>query len=103
MEDADMANAHQGDADRAARSFAVGMKSYDNDWFLRFNLSYDDAARLLADWGVTFVIAQSRFLPTADSAVKSEVAPGLAERFASYDDRKFRDALGRQNILYFAT
>jgi len=103
MEDADMANAHQGDADRAARSFAVGMKSYDNDWFLRFNLSYDDAARLLADWGVTFVIAQSRFLPTADSAVKSEVAPDLAERFASYDDRKFRDALGRQNILYFAT
>jgi len=42
------------------------MKSYDNDWYLRFNLSYEErgGARRL---GVTFVIAQSRCFrcPTA--------------------------------------
>ena len=89
--------------ERRKNPFAVGMKSYDNDWYLRFKLSYDDAARLLADWGVSFVIAQSRALPMPDSAVKSEVPPELQERFASYDDRKFRDALARQGILYIAT
>src|SRR5580658_8632126 len=88
---------------QSAQPFAVGMKSYDNDWYLRFNLSYDAAAALLSDWGVTFVIAQSRALPMPDSAVKSEVRPELKERFASYDDRKFRDALARRCILYIAT
>jgi hypothetical protein len=89
--------------ERRKNPFAVGMKSYDNDWYLRFGLPYDDAARLLTDWGVSFVIAQSRTLPMPDSAVKSEVPPELRERFASYDDRKFRDALARQGILYVAT
>jgi hypothetical protein len=80
--------------------YALGMKIYDNDWYLRFGLSYDDAAKLLRDWGVTFVIAQSRLMPMPDSAVKSEVPPELIERYAAYDDRKFRDALGRVGILY---
>jgi hypothetical protein len=88
---------------RKTSPFAVGMKIYDNDWYLRFKLSYGEAARLLADWGVSFVIAQSRFLPMLDSAVKSEVTPDLADRFSSYDDRRFRDALARHNILYIAT
>ena len=80
----------------------VGMKVYSNDWYLKYNLSYEDAARMLADWGVTFVLAQSRVLPMADMAVKSEVPPELADRFAAYDDRKFRDALGREGIEYWA-
>jgi hypothetical protein len=84
----------------AKGAFALGMKIYDNDWYLRFGLSYDDAAKLLRDWGVTFVIAQCRLMPMPDSAVKSEVPPDLAERYASYDDRKFRDALGDAGILY---
>src|SRR5262249_32296632 len=99
----DMTQASSSPSGRRASPFAVGMKSYDNDWYLRFGLSYDDAARLLADWGVTFVIGQSRFLPMPDSAVKSEVTPDLAERVAPYDDRKFREALARHNILYIAT
>jgi hypothetical protein len=82
------------------QAYALGMKIYDNDWYLRFALSYDDAAKLLRDWGVTFVIAQCRLMPMPDSAVKSEVPPDLAERYTSYDDRKFRDALGRSGILY---
>jgi hypothetical protein len=83
-------------------SFDVGMKVYSNDWYLKYNLSYEDAARMLADWGVTFVLAQSRVLPMADTAVKSEVPPELANRFAAYDDRKFRDALGKMGIEYWA-
>jgi len=84
----------------AEGAYTLGMKIYDNDWYLRFGLSYDEAAKLLRDWGVTFVIAQCRLMPMPDSAVKSEVPPDLAERYASYDDRKFRDALARAGILY---
>jgi hypothetical protein len=84
-------------------AFALGMKIYDNDWYLRFGLGYDQAAALLAEWGVTFVIAQSRLLPMPDSAVKSAVRPELAERYASYDDRRFRHALANRGILYVAS
>ncbi len=84
----------------AKRAYTLGMKIYDNDWHLRFGLSYEEAAKLLRDWGVTFVIAQCRLMPMPDSAVKSEVSPELAERYAEYDDRKFRDALARVGILY---
>ncbi len=84
----------------AKGKYALGMKIYDNDWHLRFGLSYDEAAKLLHDWGVTFVVAQCRLMPMPDSAVKSEVSPELAERYAEYDDRKFRDALSRLGILY---
>jgi hypothetical protein len=81
----------------------LGMKVYDNDWYLKYDLSYAAAAELLSDWGVTFVIAQSRLLPMPDSAVKSEVPPELAERYATYDDRKFRDALAVCGIEYYAS
>lgn len=84
-------------------AFRLGMKIYDNDWYLRYGLDYDDAAALLADWGVSFVLTQSRLLPMPDSAVKSVVAPEHADRYASYDDRRFRDALAHQGILYIAS
>lgn len=84
-------------------AYALGMKIYDNDWFLHFGLDYDEAAALLADWGVTFVLTQSRLLPMPDTAVKSEVPPALLERYRSYDDRRFRDALARRNIKYVAS
>jgi hypothetical protein len=82
--------------------FQVGMKVYDNEWYLKHNLTYEEAAHCLRDWGVTFVLAQSKVLPMPDSAVKSEVPPEQAERYASYDDRKFRDALARVGIEYYA-
>ncbi|MFM9941794.1 MAG: hypothetical protein ACKVP7_20100 [Hyphomicrobiaceae bacterium] len=95
-----MAESHQPARDAA---YALGMKIYDNDWYLRFGLGYDEAAALLADWGVTFVLTQSRLLPMPDSAVKSVVPPELAERYAAYDDRRFRDALARRGIRYVAS
>jgi hypothetical protein len=85
-----------------AEGFQVGMKLYDLDWYLRYDLSYAEAAQCLRDWGVTFVLAQNCFLPMPDSAVKSEVPPELAGRYAAYDDREFRDALAREGIEYWA-
>jgi hypothetical protein len=82
--------------------FRVGMKVYDNDWFLKYNFSYEEAARILRDWGVTFILAQSRYLPMPDTAVKSEVPPELAKRYAAYDDRRFRDALAKEGVEYWA-
>jgi hypothetical protein len=82
--------------------FKVGMKLYDLDWYLKYDLSYEEAAQCLRDWGVTFVLAQNRFLPMPDSAVKSRVQPELAHRYATYDDRKFRDALARAGVEYWA-
>jgi len=84
------------------RPFTVGVKIYDNDWFLKYRLGYREAARLLRDWGVSFVLAQSRFLPMPDSAVESEVPPDLAGLYASCDDRAFRDALADEGIDYWA-
>ena len=81
----------------------VGLKVYSNDWYLKYNLSYTQAADLLCDWGVNFIISQSKVLPMPDTAVKSEVPPEYAERYSSYDDVKFRRALADKEIEYWAT
>ena len=81
--------------------FEVGMKIYDCDWYLKYDLSYDEAAQCLREWGVSFVLAQNRLLPMPDSAVDSEVASELEERYTAYDDRKFRDALAMAGIEYW--
>lgn len=83
--------------------FKVGLKVYSNDWYLKYNLSYQQAADLLKEWGVDFIIAQSKVLPMPDTAVKSEVPAELAERYAAYDDREFRRALAGNEIEYWAT
>lgn len=80
----------------------LGMKIYDNSWFLRHGLEPEQAADLLADMSVSFVITQSQFLPMADSAVESTVRPEDAERYAQIDDIGFRNALRERNIGYFA-
>jgi hypothetical protein len=79
-----------------------GVKIYDNDWFLRFGLSEEEAADLLADWGVTYAIAQSRLLPMQDSAVASAVTSVDRARYELLDDVAFRQALRARNIDYFA-
>lgn len=80
----------------------LGMKIYDNSWFLRHQLEPEAAADVLAGMGVTFVIAQSRFLPMASSAVENAVRPEEAERFARLDDVAFRNALRDRGISYVA-
>jgi hypothetical protein len=82
-------------------NFEIGMKVYDSDWFQKYDLSYEEAAHCLREWGVTFVLAQNRFLPMPNSAVDSEVALDGGECFASYCDRKFRDALDEVGIKYW--
>lgn len=80
----------------------VGMKIYSNDWYLKHKLGYDEAARLLADQGVDFVIAQSKHIPMADSAVKSEVTAEEARRYESLDDQALVRALKARGIEYWA-
>jgi hypothetical protein len=79
-----------------------GVKIYDNDWFLRHGLSATQAADLLAEWGITYVIAQSKFLPMSDSAVTSAVTDADKQAYDALDDVAFRELLRHREIAYFA-
>lgn len=81
----------------------VGMKIYDNVWYLRFGLEPEEAAEVLTDMGVTYVMAQSKMLPMQDTAIESEVTPAERARFTTLNDRAFRDALASRGIAYFAS
>jgi hypothetical protein len=81
----------------------VGMKIYDNVWYIKYRLEPEQAADILAGMGVTYVMAQGRLLPMQDTAISSEVSPRDAARLATLDDRKFRDALAQRGIAYFAS
>jgi hypothetical protein len=81
----------------------VGMKIYDNVWYLRFGLEPEEAADILKDMGVTYVMAQSKLLPMQDTAIESEVSAAERARYETLDDRVFRDALGARGIAYFAS
>ena len=52
----------------------LGMKVYDNDWFLKFRFSYSEVAKILKDWGVNLILTQSKYIPMPDTAVKSEIS-----------------------------
>ena len=80
----------------------LGIKIYDNEWFLRYRLSPEEAADVLSEMGATFVIAQSRFLPMQDNAVKSDVRDSQVADYAALDDVAFRRALAAREIGYFA-
>jgi hypothetical protein len=51
--------------------------------------------------GIDLVVAQNRYLPMADSAVKSAPGGGAA-RLDVYDDRQFAAALRARGVQYFA-
>lgn len=78
----------------------LGFKIYDNDWFLKYGMTPERAADVLAEMGATFVIAQSRFLPMQDSAVESQVRES-GSRYEALDDVGFRNALRDRGIAYF--
>lgn len=79
-----------------------GVKIYDNDWFLRHRLSAEQTADLLAEWGMTYVIAQSKYLPMSNNAVTSTVSDADRAAYAALDDVRFRDLLRERGIAYFA-
>jgi hypothetical protein len=81
-------------------NLTVGMKIYDNEWFLRYRLQPEESADLLQSMGVTFVIAQSRFLPMQNSAVESSVRNEDVVRCAALDDIAFRRPSGSGNQLF---
>jgi len=84
------------------QALSVGIKIYDNNWFLKHELGPDQAADLLKKMGATWVIAQSRFLPMADSAVESAVRSADTGRYGDLDDVAFRKCLKERGIDYFA-
>lgn len=79
-----------------------GVKIYDNDWFLRHGLSVEQAADLLSEWGITYVIAQSKYLPMPNSAVTSAVTDADRRAYEALDDVAFRKTLAERGIAYFA-
>jgi hypothetical protein len=79
-----------------------GVKIYDNDWFIRHSITVEGAADLLASWNITYVIAQSRYLPMQNSAIPSAVSALDAARYRTLDDVAFRHALAARGIAYFA-
>lgn len=81
----------------------VGMKIYDSHWYVRFGLEPEQAADILKDMGVTYVLASSKLLPMQDTAIESEVSAAERARFATLNDRTFRDALAVRNIAYFSS
>jgi hypothetical protein len=81
----------------------VGMKIYDNVWYLRFGLEPEEAADILKGMGVTYVMAQSKLLPMQDTAIESEVSAAERARFETLNDRAFRDALATRGIAYFSS
>ncbi|MBL4784871.1 MAG: hypothetical protein JKY49_05525 [Cohaesibacteraceae bacterium] len=83
-------------------AFPIGMKIYDNNWYLKHNLEPENAAGLLAAMGINFVIAQSRLLPMQNNAISSVVPKHLRDRYAGLDDVAFRNALKDHNIQYYA-
>jgi hypothetical protein len=81
----------------------LGMKIYDNAWYLQHKLEAGEAADILASMGVTFVLTQSKLLPMQDTAIESEVTSEQQKRFERLDDRAFRDALAERGISYFCS
>ena len=69
----------------------VGMKIYDNVWYLQHLLEQEQAADILSSMGVTFVLSQSKLLPMQDTAIASKVTPEQQKRFIKLDDRAFRE------------
>ena len=53
--------------------------------------------------GRHFCPGAKQALPMQDTAIESEVPPDEAKRFATLDDRAFRDALKERGIAYFAS
>jgi hypothetical protein len=61
--------------------FKFGLKIYDFDWYVQHGLSELEAAKLLRDWQVDFVMLPNRYLPMPDSAVDSVMDEASAKRF----------------------
>jgi hypothetical protein len=79
------------------------MKIYDLDWFIKYNLSYQEAAKLLREWGVTSVLVRTRLLNKLEGAIPSKNSVDEVPGMKAYDDRKLRDALAREGIEYWLT
>ncbi|HEY7765251.1 MAG TPA: hypothetical protein VIB38_09705 [Aestuariivirgaceae bacterium] len=81
----------------------LGMKIYDNVWYVEHLLEPEQAADILSSMGVSFVLSQSKLIPMQDTAIASEITAEHRTRFEKMDDRAFRDALKDRDIGYFCS
>lgn len=79
----------------------LGMKIYDNAWFLDYGMSAGQLADFLAELGVSYIIAQSQYLPMQNNAVQSAVSQEQQTRYVRLDDLDLRRKLAERGILYF--
>lgn len=83
------------------KNFEIGMKIYNSRWFFEYNLSCEDFAEYLKDWGVNFVISTPRLLPMPDDVKNNKVPAEFLKRFKEYDDLYFREVLRKKKINYW--
>lgn len=79
-----------------------GVKIYDNDWFIRYGWEPERLADFLSALNVSYVIAQSRYLPMDNSAVNSSVSEADQIRYAKLDDVMLRELLRERGVDYIA-
>ncbi len=83
--------------------FLFGLKVVSQDWYWKYNLSYDEAIDKLNSMGVNFIIARNSLIPSVDTAVKSEIPKELEYKLAEYDDLTFRQKIKNAGIEYFGS
>lgn len=81
----------------------VAVKNYGPDWYTRFGLPYEEAAQTMLRQGIDVAVVQNTLDPLPTTAVDQSIPTGYRERFATYSDRSFRDALREAGIRYFET
>lgn len=83
--------------------FRVGVKIYSYDWYWKYGLDYRQAAQVLKEQGMNFVIAQNEYIPSKNTAVDAEVPEECREAFENYSDQEFVKALQEEGIEYYAS
>jgi len=83
--------------------FMFGLKIVSQDWYWKYNLSYDEAIDKLKSMGVTFILARNSLIPSVDTAVKSEIPKKLEYKLVNYDDIVFRQKIRDAGIEYFGS
>lgn len=78
-----------------------GVKVYSYNWLTKHNLSAEEAARWLAEYGISFVVAQNQYVPMADNAIASEQSTKRRQVSAD-DDLRFIKELHKNGLKYWA-
>lgn len=82
-------------------NFKFGLKIVSQDWYWKYNLSYDSAIEKLESMGVDFIIARNSYIPPQNTAVQTTIPKELEYKLVEYDDKEFRRKIKNAGIEYF--